>query len=448
MASPSHTVLQRTVFQRAVAIVTLALFTASCATTNLPPISAVGDGFQPLRDELALWEQSRAEEDKLLGEVTLYEDPLLEDYLAGVVARLNPPQMAANPSVTYRVRVVADPTLNAFAYPHGSLYVHTGLVARMESEDHIATVLGHEMTHVENRHMLRYRRAAQNRQVGFAVAAVAAAVVLAGEEGEAYEAGDWSRGATIGVLGDLLIGLGLQLAFLAAVNGYGRDLEQEADYGGFAKVAAAGYDPAVGPDVYQALLDDHGEPSSLEGFFFGSHPKLSARVENAKLWLAEHPSAGDATGEGAGGEEPAGDATDDFSRRIRPVVRDDAALNLEAGRLKIAEDQLARALEWMPEDPQSHLLLGRLRQAQAEVEADPALAAERLAEAQAALREAIRLDADRPEPHRELGLLLYRAGDRPAACLAFGHYLELDPDSDDAGSFRDYVLELELDGDC
>jgi predicted Zn-dependent protease len=361
--------------------------------------------------------------------------------------RLNPPQMAANPSIIYKVRVVKDPTLNAFAYPHGSLYVHTGLVARMESEDHLATVLGHEMTHVENRHMLRYQRAAQNRQIGFAVASVAAAVVLAGEQGEAYEAGDWSRAATIGVLGDLLVGLGLQLAFLAAVNGYGRDLEQEADYGGFAKLAAAGYDPSVGPEVYQALLDDHGEPTSVEGFFFGSHPKLSARVENAKLWLAEHPGALPPAGEGDGGD-PASEAEDEFSRRIRPVVRDDAALNLEAGRLMIAEDQLARTLEWMPEDPESHLLLGRLRQAQAEVEADPALAAERLAEAESALREAIRLDADRPEPHRELGLLLYRAGDRAAACIAFRHYLELAPEGDDAGRFRDYVLELERDGDC
>ena len=220
---------------RAVAILTLATFTASCATTRLPPISASGAAFEPLADELALWEESRAEEEKLLAEVRLYEDPLLEDYLEGVITRLNPPPMAANPALSYQVHVVADPTLNAFAYPHGALYVHTGLLARMASEDHVATVLGHEMTHVEYRHMLRYRRAAQNRQIGLTVAAVAAAVVLAGEEGEAYGEGKWRKGATIGVLSDLLIGLGLQLAFLAAVNGYGRDLEQEADYGGFAK---------------------------------------------------------------------------------------------------------------------------------------------------------------------------------------------------------------------
>ncbi len=428
---------------RAAALVTLALFTASCATTQLPPISATGPAFEPLPDELALWEEARAEEEKLLEKVQLYDDPLLEDYLEGVVTRLNPPRMAANPALSFQVRVIADPTLNAFAYPHGALYVHTGLLARMASEHHIATVLGHEMTHVENRHMLRYRRAAQNRQIGLTVAAVAAAVVLAGEAGEAYGEGKWRKGATIGVLSDLLLGLGLQLAFLAAVNGYGRDLELEADYGGFAKVAAAGYDPAAGPEVYQALLDDKGEPSKLEGFFFGSHPMLSVRVANAKQWLTEHPGT---ARDGAGLAAP--EDGSEFSRRIRPVVRDDAALNLQLGRLVLAEDQLARALEWMPEDPETHLLLGRLRLAQAEAAPDEAARAGRLADAETALREAIRLDADRPAPHRELGLLLYRAGDRGAACISFRHYLELAPDAEDAGVFRDYVLELERDGVC
>lgn len=427
---------------RATALVTLALLTASCATTNLAPISASGEAFEPLPDEAALWEESRAEEQKLLENVRLYDDPLLEDYLESVVARLNPPAMAANQAVGYKVRVIADPTLNAFAYPHGSLYVHSGLLARMDSESHIATVLGHEMTHVENRHMLRFRRSAQNKQVGLTIAAVAAAVILAGEEGEAYGEGKWRKGATIGVLSDLFVGLGLQLAFLASVYGYGRDLELEADYGGFQKVVAAGYDPAAGPEVYQALLDDHGEPSKLEGFFFGSHPRLSERVENAKQWLAENPgSAGD-----GGPAEP--EPGSDFTRRIRPVVRDDAALNIEAGRLQLAGDQLARALEWMPADPETHYQLGRLELARANAATDEAEGAEHRAAAETALREAIRLDPDRPLPHRELGLLLYRGDDPAGACIAFRHYLELDPDAEDAAAFRDYVLDLESQGDC
>src|SRR5262245_60412621 len=119
--------LRNAVCFRPVAILMLLLVTASCATTNLPPISSQGAAFKPLQDEQELWDQSREEEKQLLGKVTLYEDPLLESYLEGVVAQLNPKGMAANPSIHYKVHVVEDPTLNAFAYPHGSLYVHTGL---------------------------------------------------------------------------------------------------------------------------------------------------------------------------------------------------------------------------------------------------------------------------------------------------------------------------------
>src|SRR5689334_20514083 len=123
---------------RPIAVLTLLAFTASCATTQLPPISASGAGFKPLPDEQTLWEESREEEEQLLEKVSLYEDPLLESYLQGVVVRLTPRGMAENPEVHYRVRVVEDPTLNAFAYPHGAIYVHTGLLARIENEDQLA----------------------------------------------------------------------------------------------------------------------------------------------------------------------------------------------------------------------------------------------------------------------------------------------------------------------
>ena len=163
---------------RAIAFLAALALSTACVTTRLPPISNAGSQFRPLEDELKLWELSRDEEKKLRDNVILYQDPLLEEYLEEVTAWLNPAEMAANPEIGYRVRVIEDPTLNAFTYSHGSIYVHTGLLARMENEDQLATVLGHEMTHVENRHMLRHRRSARNKQIGFGIGAVAAAVVL------------------------------------------------------------------------------------------------------------------------------------------------------------------------------------------------------------------------------------------------------------------------------
>jgi predicted Zn-dependent protease len=423
---------------RATTVCTLLALCASCATTKLPPISSTGAEFHPLDDEIELWARSREEEAKLRDNVDLYPDPLLEDYLAQVVAHLNPEAMAANPEIDYTVSVIAAPTLNAFAFPHGALYVHTGLLARMENEDQLATVLGHEMTHVENRHMVRQQRAARNKQLGFSAAAIAAAIVLASETGEAYDEGKYGKAARLDVLGNLLIGLGLQLAFIASVNGYGRDLEREADEGGFAKMAAAGYDIDEAPAIYQALLEDQGDSGDMEVFFFGSHPKLASRIESANVWIDEH------------GDEPRTARPDpgDFDRRIRPVIRDDARLNLELGRLQLAESQLHRVRDLMPEDPEVHLLLGMLELKKADNVKDEVLRREMRDRAAGAYREAIRLSPERPAPHRELGLLAYGDEDFETACVQFRQYVELDPHAEDVARIRDYLLELERDGAC
>ncbi len=424
---------------RALALATLVSFSLFCARTHIPPISSTGAAFRPDRDEARLWEDSRGEETKLREKARIYQDPLLVNYLDGVVARLNPPGMAANPAVSYRVTVLEDPTLNAFAYPNGAIYVHTGLLARMESEDELATVLGHEMTHVEERHMLRYQRSVQNRQIGFAVAAVAGAVIVAGAEGHAVERGDYAKAAQIRVLSDLLVGLGLQLAIIAAVNGYGRDLEREADDGGFRKMRAAGYDVRESPIVYETLLEDHGDTGRAEAFFFGSHPRLAERIEAAKAEAAKEPSVPPSA--------RAGDR-DEFARRIRPVIRDDARLNIEMGRLGLAQDELDRVTKMMPSDPETHYLKGRLKLERSEAEKEPDGRRRLRAEAMASFREAIRLDPNRPPSHREVGLLAYGDGDFATACVAFRQYLEIDPRADDAQRVRDYLLELERDHRC
>lgn len=432
---------------RTAAVLTAAALLGACYNTQLPPISAAGAGFEPLKDELALWQESRAEEKTLLEEARLYDDPLLVDYLEEVAGRLTTPGMAANRQIRYRVTVMEDPTLNAFAYPHGSLFVHTGLLARLENEDQLATVLGHEMTHVENRHMLRFRRSARNKQIGLTVASVAAAVLVAGEAGDAWAEGDYGKAARISVLADVIVGLGLQLAFLAAVYGYGRGLELEADYGALAKLEAAGYDPRAAPAVYQALLDDHGEPSKAEAFFFGSHPQLTRRIENAEEWLSHRPEL--ATAAVAGETAVAMPPPDrEFALRMRRVVRDDARLNLELGRLNLAEAELQRVLALLPEDPETHYLLARLYLARAEAEQDPAAAGELTTLAEGALREALRLDPEHAEARREVGLLAYRAGNRATACTEFRLYLETAPEGEDTEAIRDYLLELEREGAC
>ncbi len=354
---------------------------------------------------------------------------------------MNPPGMAANREIRYQVRVVEDPTLNAFAYPHGSIYVHTGLLARMESEDELATVLAHEMTHVENRHMLRYQRSEHNKAVGLSVAAIAVAVILADAEGDALSDGDWGKAEALDALGQVIFGLGLELAFTASVSGYGRSLEAEADEGSFRKMAAAGYDLRQAPKVYQVLLDDGGEPRKMEAFFFGSHPRLTERVAESKRYLVGHPVT-------VALRQQRAEDEDIFARRLRAVVRDDARLNIGLGRFKLAESELERARALMPEDPEVHLLKGRLRLAQAAADHDSANQRQLRREAEDSFLEAIELDPGRPAAHRELGLLLYERKQLADACIQLRRYAELAPEAEDAEHVQDYVLEMQQDGHC
>jgi len=437
--------MRRSAPLRGTALLTLLALCAACVTTQLPPISAVGPGFQPLKDEIGLWEEARAEEAAIVADVRLRDDPDLDAYLESVVSRINPPAMAANPQVRYRVRVIEDPTLNAFSYPHGSIYLHTGLLARLENEDQLATVLGHEMTHVENRHMLRLRRSAHNKEVALIVAQVAAEVIATDAAWDAYDEGHYGKGETIELLGDLLAAVALPLATLAAVNGYGRSLEAEADQGSFRKLSAAGYQAAEAPRLYELLLADRGDSGATETFFFGSHPRLTERVADARSWVTAHP-AGEAAAAGPAAP-PAGDPGD-FARRLAPLVRDDARLNLDLGRLELAREELDRALAALPGDAATHHLVARLKLVEAAAAAAPEVARGLDADARAALEEAIRLDPRLPEPHRDLGLLLDRAGDFARACGELLRYLELAPDADDGADVSNHLDELERLGRC
>lgn len=431
----------RSPWLRLTALAVLAAFALACASTNLPPISATGSAFTPLADEVALWESSREEEAKLLEKVRLYDDPALERYLAGIVDELQPPGMAANREVRTTIHVVADPTLNAFAYPHGSLYIHTGLLARLDNEAQLATVLGHEMTHVDGRHMLRHQRAAQNREIGFTIASIAASVIIAEKVGDLYWDGHWGEAAAVEILANVIAGLGLELAFIAAVNGYGRELEREADAGGLTRLRLAGYDTAQAPKVYEALLDDHGEPpAKVEAFFFGSHPNLKDRIARTEEALRTQ-------GPVAPGSRGLGDQRE-FALRMRTVARDDARLNLELGRLELAESELARARRELPGDAETQFLVGMLARARAATAKDAAGRDAHLDDAATAFTQALGLDPGHAEAHRELGQRAYDRGDRRSACSHFAAALRSDRDLPGADRIEDLLDELDAAGDC
>ena len=128
----------------------------------------------------------------------VFPDPELEAYLTQVAQRLEPPAVFA--AIPFRFKVVRHRVPNAFCLPNGAIYVHTGMLAMLESEAELAGILGHEMSHAVYRHALRQLHSAENKAlVGKVLSPVTGG--LAGPGG---------------------------LIYLASVAGYSRDLEREA----------------------------------------------------------------------------------------------------------------------------------------------------------------------------------------------------------------------------
>jgi beta-barrel assembly-enhancing protease len=412
---------------RYTALVLVLCIMVACATTNIPPIGSSPQPFQLTADEREIWEQSEAEQQKLNRRGRLYQDPLLEEYINDIARRLTPPEVEQQ-GVPIRVRIVQDPSLNAFAYPNGALYVHTGLLARVENEAQLATVLGHEIIHVINRDAVRHYRSTRNKVIAANVAAIAASIGVSAVAGDQWRRGNAVTGAVISQTANVMLGLGLQLGLLAAVNGYGRGIEGEADVGAMRLLAQAGYDLNEAPKVHQMLLQRYGDPSRLENFFFGNHARNQERIENYERMLsAEYAQTAQATNLITN--------TEAFQRRTRPLVRENAMLDIEAGRYGTAKTALERVLAVAPTDAKAYFYLGELYRKQRKAPSD-------VEQAIAAYQKAAEHDPSYPEPQRSLGLLYYMSGKKAEARQAFERYLQLKPHADDRQQVREYLIEL------
>lgn len=422
--------------RRAVAwTLVVSLLASACASRNVPPIGAGGRPFTPEADERALWARAEKEEDKLLKRATVYDDPLLEEYLAAVGDRLLPESVRAAGGPGFKFGVISDPTLNAFAMPNGRIYVHTGLLARLENEAQLATIVAHEMTHVTHRHTLRFTRDARNKQVLYTILGVAASIGIAVAAGSRAREGDYVGAAVLSQTANAVLGLGLQLAAIASITGYGRDLEREADTNGMDLLVRAGYDPKEAPKVFELLLSEREDRGPIETFFFGTHPRVQERLETTRE-LLRTKYADTAAGYGVTN-------TEDFDLRMRTVARENAHLDIRAGRFGLAERQLERVLALTPNDPRAHLYYGDLYRLQAQRARTPEEKAEHARKALQRYERAAALDPGFPDPFRQLGLLYYQQKDPARARAAFEKYLALKRDAPDAARIKEYLLELE-----
>jgi predicted Zn-dependent protease len=353
---------------------------------------------------MQLWQTAEQLEQRIDNSGRRYKNPELDAYLTAVAQKLLPPD-AQVPGAGPRVKVIQHPLLNAFALPNGAIYVHTGILARMDNEAQLSALLGHELTHFTHRHAVKQMRSAQNEITFVRIFQV----MLPGMEG------------VTGPLGGLWT--------LASTSGYSRELETEADEQGLRAMVAAGYDPKQAPVVFELLLQDSGEKEVQERFFFGSHPRLEERIGNFRKLLDTQYAAQARDGARITNAE-------DFLSRTDQLLLDNAVLDINLGRLNTARTAIEKHLKRHPQSPRAHFLMGEVhrRSGPGDLYTQSAIAA---------YQEAARQDPPYADSHRELGFLYRARGSREQARTEFERYLALSPKATDALIIQGYLKELE-----
>src|ERR1700693_3039664 len=132
---------------------------AARLSVQAPP-SPPKEEFQFTKVDLELLEQVNLLDKRFDRDGLVYADEPTNAYLQRVGESLVARDLKLE-NVVWQFRVLSDPVPNAFALPNGSIYVNTGLLALLENEAQLASVLAHEETHVLHRHSYLENRSAR-----------------------------------------------------------------------------------------------------------------------------------------------------------------------------------------------------------------------------------------------------------------------------------------------
>jgi beta-barrel assembly-enhancing protease len=370
---------------------------AACTGTGLAPIGQ--DGFQPEEDEKRIWSEARDLQLRFDRSGLVSDDTVVTAYLNRVAFKLIPEN--ARESVVFQIRVLKHPIPNAFALPHGALYVHTGMLARKENEAQLAAVIAHEVVHIIRRHtLLTFRNVKQ--AAGFT--------------------------STLGVIGAPagLYGLGVVLlgtvGALAAVSGYSQSLEDEADREGMRLMVNARYDPGEALKMIENVERYVEQDEIKQPFFFSTHPRLQERrASYQRLLDAEYRSQ-----TGFKGQE-------EFTAILAPTILDNAFLELARSRFAFAQETAEKSLALNANNPKAHFLLAEIFRQRG--------ATEDQEQAEKEYQKTIDLEPSFADAHRGLGLLDYKKGQLNLAREHFEKYLAFNPTAKDRAFIEQYLKE-------
>ena len=232
------------------------------AQTNftLPDLGTSALQALPLEKEQAIGKVMMMQ---IRGSSPVVNDPVLDEYLTTIGHKLV--ANANDVRFPFSFFWINNPEINAFAFYGGHVGVHTGLIAQSDNESQFASVLGHEIAHVTQRHLARRMQQQQDNSaltIAGMIAGILASVV--------------SPDAGIAIISASQT----QSAFSQLTHS--RSAEQEADRIGMQTLNNAGFDPYASSEFLTKLAAQIRYKYKPPAFLL-THPLPESRVSDVRL---------------------------------------------------------------------------------------------------------------------------------------------------------------------
>lgn len=181
--------------------------------------------------------------------------------------QVNSPEIV--PFKGYHVLILDTDEINSFATTGGHIFISRGILNSLKSEDEIAAVIAHEMSHIQLEHGTRAIKQSRWGEAGASILSGTIGLVSGDDSSKAFA-------DTVAGSANILIS-----------SGYSKDWEYEADENAVLLLYQSGYSPDA---LVSALSDLEKNPEYSKGGLTNTHPTPKNRIKKVKKQVEKYPS--------------------------------------------------------------------------------------------------------------------------------------------------------------
>ena len=234
---------------------------------SLPEIGVVAANTLSLDEEVAIGNIFYSQ---LRGQAGVLQDPVVNQYVQSLGNEMV--IHAENTKFPFTFFVINNSAINAMAFYGGHVGIHTGLVFHADTEAELAAVIGHEIAHVTQRHIVRKKQAMEKTSPLQVASMIGGALLMMASP----QAG----------LASIYAG---QAGMIQNAINHTRAHEREADRIGMRILAEAGFDPFAAASFFGKMLEQRRWGSTPPAFLL-THPLSQERVAEARNRAENLPS--------------------------------------------------------------------------------------------------------------------------------------------------------------